>query len=157
MAWYFHQQHSYDTNKHPYKAWISNYTHNIPWILIINRCPIWLFQAHIHTQTSPYTTADLAMKCNICSLGKFSVNISQSIIVFFIHTRQVDLTGIEATVDKSHDALHRVWHSYYMIWVHNKPGLILGLRPANERRRYFVTTSLIGWAAPCKHCIFIFI
>ena len=26
------------------------------------------------------------------------------------------------------------------------PGLILGLRPANERRRYFVTTFLIGWA-----------
>ena len=25
-------------------------------------------------------------------------------------------------------------------------GLILGWRPANERRRYFVTTSLIGWA-----------
>ena len=25
-------------------------------------------------------------------------------------------------------------------------GLILGLRPANERRRYFVTASLIGWA-----------
>ena len=24
-------------------------------------------------------------------------------------------------------------------------GLILGLRPANERRRYLVTTSLIGW------------
>ena len=25
-------------------------------------------------------------------------------------------------------------------------GLILGLRPAIERRRYFVTASLIGWA-----------
>ena len=25
-------------------------------------------------------------------------------------------------------------------------GLILGLRQANERRRYFVTTSLLGWA-----------
>ena len=25
------------------------------------------------------------------------------------------------------------------------PGLILGLRPANERWRYIVTTSLIGW------------
>ena len=25
-------------------------------------------------------------------------------------------------------------------------GLILGLHPANERRCYFVTTSLIGWA-----------
>ena len=24
------------------------------------------------------------------------------------------------------------------------PGMILGLRPANERHRYFVTTSLIG-------------
>ena len=24
--------------------------------------------------------------------------------------------------------------------------IVLGLRPANERRRYFVTTSLIGWA-----------
>ena len=29
---------------------------------------------------------------------------------------------------------------------HTLAGLILGLRPANERRRYFVTTSLIGWA-----------
>ena len=26
----------------------------------------------------------------------------------------------------------------------SNPGLILGLLPANERRRYFVTTSLIG-------------
>ena len=26
------------------------------------------------------------------------------------------------------------------------PGLILDLRPANERRRYKVTPSLIGWA-----------
>ena len=26
------------------------------------------------------------------------------------------------------------------------PVLILGLRPANERRRYKVTPSLIGWA-----------
>ena len=27
----------------------------------------------------------------------------------------------------------------------HKAGQILGLRPANERRRYFVTTSPIGW------------
>ena len=25
------------------------------------------------------------------------------------------------------------------------PGLILGLGPVNERQRYFVTTTLIGW------------
>ena len=29
-------------------------------------------------------------------------------------------------------------------------GLILGLHPANERRRYFVMTSLIGWAQAYK-------
>ena len=32
----------------------------------------------------------------------------------------------------------------FVTWV--MTGLILRLRPANERRRYFVTTSLIGWA-----------
>ena len=32
-------------------------------------------------------------------------------------------------------------------------GLIPGLCPANERRRYKVTPSLIGWTQPCnKHC-----
>ena len=35
---------------------------------------------------------------------------------------------------------HDHWCMY--MWA----ALILGLRPANERRRYFVTTSLIGWA-----------
>ena len=39
--------------------------------------------------------------------------------------------------------------------VHLITGLILGLYPANERRRYFVTASLIGWAQtynqPCYH------
>ena len=31
-------------------------------------------------------------------------------------------------------------------YINIKPGLILGLRPANERRRYKVAASLIGWA-----------
>ena len=34
--------------------------------------------------------------------------------------------------------------SFMRAWCN--PGLILSLRTANERRRYFVTTSLIGWA-----------
>ena len=42
--------------------------------------------------------------------------------------------------------------SVWLPW-HNDTGLILGLCPANERRRYFVTTSLIGcaqaWNQPC--------
>ena len=45
--------------------------------------------------------------------------------------------------------------NYPVSWkVHREPirkgfgssGLILGLRPANERRRYFIKTSLIDWA-----------
>ena len=39
-------------------------------------------------------------------------------------------------------------YTLYLVYVHVyvfNPGLILGLRPASERRRYFVTTSLIGW------------
>ena len=36
--------------------------------------------------------------------------------------------------------------------INHYTGLILGLCPANERRCYFVTTSLIGWASnqPCN-------
>ena len=30
--------------------------------------------------------------------------------------------------------------------IQSYPGLILGMHPANERRRYKVTASLIGWA-----------
>ena len=33
-----------------------------------------------------------------------------------------------------------------MYAIYRVTGLILGLRPANERRRYKVTPSLIGWA-----------
>ena len=33
-----------------------------------------------------------------------------------------------------------------MMGVSEAAGPILGLRPANERRRYKVTPSLIGWA-----------
>ena len=39
----------------------------------------------------------------------------------------------------AHITLAGHWHT------HNT-GLILGLRPANERLCYFVTTFLIGWA-----------
>ena len=45
--------------------------------------------------------------------------------------------------------------------LHVIPGLILGLQPANERRCYFVTTSLIGWVQtynhPCDTSVIIYI
>ena len=42
--------------------------------------------------------------------------------------------------------------------MYSNAGLILGLRSAHERRRYFVTTSLIGWAQSWNHerrCYFV--
>ena len=36
--------------------------------------------------------------------------------------------------------------AFFICVLHNCSGRILGLRPANERRRYKVTPSLIGWA-----------
>ena len=39
----------------------------------------------------------------------------------------------------------RVYWSVCLQVFTGNTGLILGLRPANERRRYFVTTSLSGW------------
>ena len=43
---------------------------------------------------------------------------------------------------------HYIEEIIYVVCVHAETitGQILGLRPANGRRRYFVTTSLIGWA-----------
>ena len=41
------------------------------------------------------------------------------------------------------------WVEYFEHWDGIKPipaRLIVGLHPANERRRYKVTSSLIGWA-----------
>ena len=39
----------------------------------------------------------------------------------------------------------KCWIAESMVVMLPISGLILGLRPANEIRRYFVTTSLIGW------------
>ena len=46
---------------------------------------------------------------------------------------------MEMTTENSYDSV--VPMSYALV----VPGLIIAKRPANERRRYFVTTSLIGW------------
>ena len=44
------------------------------------------------------------------------------------------------------ESLREVISITLLIMITINTGLILGLCPANERRRYFVTTSLIGWA-----------
>ena len=59
-----------------------------------------------------------------------------SIIVhIYNHTKQRQLRPIYADTWWSYDRSKIIF-----------PGMILGLHPANERRRYKVTPSLIGWA-----------
>ena len=56
---------------------------------------------------------------------------------------------------QKHVYIYMIHAVVYLQWIYREEtlqsyrcnaGLILGLRPANERWRYFVTTSLIGWA-----------
>ena len=63
---------------------------------------------------------------HICGYGRIGID-----------TRVIVNTTFNTTAVVSHSAYHR--SKYMMI------GLILCLHPVNERRRYFVTTSLIGW------------
>ena len=68
--------------------------------------------------------------------GKFW-NILQSLGPFVEKRQSYD--GLITNNGISYPGVFLLWPSAYT-------GLILGLHPANERRRYFVTTSLIGWA-----------
>ena len=81
----------------------------------------------------------------------------------FVH-QQVDEQAVQLPViiDAMMVMWHYMWHYYrtylqHSLLLHNiaySPGLILGFRPANESRRYLVTSSLIGWAQawnqPCS-------
>ena len=42
--------------------------------------------------------------------------------------------------------MYTIWDGPDPAWRGYISELIIGLRSANERRRYFVTTALIGWA-----------
>ena len=59
---------------------------------------------------------------------------------------------LKRTQNGHQTALSQIWKSWFLVLYENLDSfhgiteLILGLRPTNERRRYFVTTSLIGWA-----------
>ena len=68
-------------------------------------------------------------------------------VVFFLRSEQWAMT-----VRKPRESPYRLPACQIKAWFiwYTSPdtGLILGLHPANERRRYFVTTSLIGWGKP---------
>ena len=57
----------------------------------------------------------------------------------------VIMMWLKFTVYKQHSAIWYGLHPWHWCYWRYGPGLMLGLHPANERRRYFVTTTLIGW------------
>ena len=62
-------------------------------------------------------------------------------------TSQADVDALVQNWGNSIDNIHWSDHSHVLShWYYIDSGMILGLRPANERRCYSVTTSLIGWA-----------
>ena len=71
---------------------------------------------------------------NMGSIVQVTSDISSS-LTYMRHKAAIRSNEI-AVYNRVHCALTHVTYT----------GLIPGLRTANERRRYFVTTSLIGWA-----------
>ena len=61
-----------------------------------------------------------------------------------------------------HEEIHQDHHQTYGRWLmafalyERSSGLILGLRPASESRRYFVKASLIGWAQSLESALIMF-
>ena len=83
---------------------------------------------------------------SVCTDGALMVSIQVSLAVPFLHSLRSGpqvltsmcgwkVTGINIQTMVAGKTIPR----------NNFAVLILGLRPANERRRYFVTTPLIGW------------
>ena len=79
--------------------------------------------------------ADSLWRCHLASIGIPTVEIRQS------YDCLISTMGFP--IQRQHLYIEsRPWQ--LMPWA-AMSGLILGLRPANERLRYFVTASLIGW------------
>ena len=99
-----------------------------------------------------------------CLLLVLSNNFSYTQYFVLSYSAGVVLTSLLNQV--SHWDYLSLWICTRLMWVlagkltwSPFPGLILGLHPANERRRYLVTPSLIGWVQtwdqPCFHpCLF---
>ena len=90
--------------------------------------------------------------CIYASLGLNELNVVY--ILQYIRTHEV-----MCWIPKNYRTASRTATGYLVRII--MAGPILGLLPANERRRYFVTTSLIGWVLtpnqPCNGVIFILI
>ena len=114
---------------HPHNSYALSTT-DIYWCVILGKerrvCKIQLLNGcyHLYLLSNSITTPDTFI--NALCMDKSGVDYLQSAI----------RTGVIKAI---------ICHQYLQCAI-CIAGLILGLRPANERRRYKVTPSLIGWA-----------
>ena len=112
----------------------------------------------------PRYTSSMFKPANIANLkATWETNIWQSTAAYFVWTSDKFINNVLSNCDHGHNMANPLLDnriltndemgycpvldfSGYSLWYCRDVGLILGLRPANERRRYKVTPSLIGWA-----------
>ena len=86
----------------------------------------------------------LLWKLTSCLNAKFVVTVTQEVVMTTnSEAASVDNIGFSENDLASLMVVFEIKETKNMLQVYT--GLILGLRPANERQRYIVTTSLIGW------------
>ena len=103
-----------------------------------------MFEESCHkvVTTGAKNRADAAAKCEAMGAKLASITSQQEIQFFMTQSSANGYSGpfLIGLNDRMFEGGCRTWHGVLVT------GLILGFRPAKERRCYFVTTSLIGWA-----------
>ena len=123
--------------------------HDVHFIIVIIFGMYW----HDHTLVLTFCSSPMMHVC-IANLGQCSCQISMNLqnialeVIFFFFKF---ISWKWALLVNFHHCLKlcmfpNVDFVHLCVKVLYEPGIILCMRPANERRRYIVTSSLIGWA-----------
>ena len=103
-------------------------------------------------------TATSTMLQLIAIFGEANIPKWVQLLCYFVYDNITVATKSLTWLDRNHTnaaSMRLHWCSVNIVTPYHNPELFLGLDPANERRRYFVTTSLIGWVLSwnktCNH------
>ena len=81
-----------------------------------------------------------------CKTKKLRLILSLATLLYRRRDQCIVMTFSTCVWHKESMSWHEIHIDNDLIYLCGNSGVILGLCPANERRRYFVTTSPIGWA-----------
>ena len=75
----------------------------------------------------------------------FFIGCTVWVQIIAVMSQKCDGFTLLALCEGNPPVMHKVFGGRNVIMSYDVAGLILGLRPANERQCYIVTASLIGW------------